>query len=365
MATAMLLEGLAEEDASVGELPSRAMGSVVRALGPSGPATLHAYVKRHVQFRPEKGEVFQSPATSLELGYGDCDDSVRLFVASARAAGYPARFVYFLQHGQPAHVAAQVKVEGRWHWAECTVDAYFGEHPFDAARRLGMKRPDMSGEAVTLTGAPLGRTMGSMGSLVSKVKTPVTAQALAGALYNAWSGVFGTDPNPTAILILVAQSALETGLWAYCYNFNLGNVHAWSGWSGDTFSGTDQNASGGSYTTPFVSFSSLQAGAAFWLGRFKAQWGAAMSEAESGDIQGFAQALYDAHYYTGISGTAAQRVAAYASGIQKNYDAFVAQGIEPGGLNPASTPGPGSAVGPLLVAIAFGVGAAFARSGLV
>lgn len=192
MATARLLELLSNTDEAVGELPL----SLIQLAERRGPAALHAYVKRAVRFRPEKGEVFQSPGTTLALGYGDCDDSARLLVAAARAAGYPAELVYFLQGGQPAHVTAVV--DGRW--AEATVDARYGEHPFAACCRLGRKRPDMNGMAVLLSGGSV--SMGAMTALPSSLGPDFPA------ILAQLSEKIGADPLDV-LKLLLSESGLQ------------------------------------------------------------------------------------------------------------------------------------------------------------
>jgi hypothetical protein len=217
MATATLLEGLTTQDYCVGQVP------LLRGT----PAELHAFVQRRVRFVPEEVETFQSPAATLALGYGDCDDSARALVAIAERAGYPARLVYFLQDGQPAHVCAQIKVPrgsaGRartgavrppqeWGWAETTVAARFGEHPFAAMNRLRLRRSDMSGTpyilrrgmAVPLAIAPRGGTMRGMGQLPANLGPdfPSTLASLSASI--------GADPLDILALLLSESSLVPS-----------------------------------------------------------------------------------------------------------------------------------------------------------
>lgn len=57
-------------------------------------------------------------------------------------------------------------------------------------------------------------------------RTPVSAQEVLNALAQACVTYFHNDPNPTALLVLLAQSAGETGWWGQMWNNNLGNYKA-------------------------------------------------------------------------------------------------------------------------------------------
>lgn len=51
-----------------------------------------AWVKKHIEFRGENAETLQSPAVTLELGAGDCDDHSTLIAALLRSLGYNVQF---------------------------------------------------------------------------------------------------------------------------------------------------------------------------------------------------------------------------------------------------------------------------------
>ena len=64
MASAILLELLACDDASLGEIPA----SIVDWTRVHGPRALHARIKRSVRYRDESVETFASPAVTLADG---------------------------------------------------------------------------------------------------------------------------------------------------------------------------------------------------------------------------------------------------------------------------------------------------------
>lgn len=157
---ARLLLAMAEEDArtpGAHELAAR-----IRAEHPSDLDFAQAVQRfgQRVPFVREKGEVFQSGALTLARGAGDCDDHFRLVYAVARAGGLRGALA-LTHHGAdappgkqgPTHAVAQLCVGGRCEWAETTVAARWGEHPFAAARRLGLlsERDDVAREVRVMT----------------------------------------------------------------------------------------------------------------------------------------------------------------------------------------------------------------------
>ncbi len=160
-AAARYLLALAEEDARTAG--ARAIAGWLRRLHPSDDdfaRALHAFVKKNVRFVREKGEVFQNGGFTLRIGYGDCDDHFRLLHAIARAGGLPSALA-LLHHGEdappemkgPSHAVAVLGLPNGWEWAETTVGAQLGEHPFDAAIRLGLlqARGDLAREVRFMT----------------------------------------------------------------------------------------------------------------------------------------------------------------------------------------------------------------------
>jgi transglutaminase-like putative cysteine protease len=131
----------AERDPVVIHL-ARTARAEIEKLHPEDPkwataAALHQFVKTNVRFVPEAGELFQPSDYTLKVGIGDCDDSARLLVALLRAAGLQARLMTL--GAPPTHVSAGFHHDQvGWVWLETTIDARPGEHPLNAARRLGV-----------------------------------------------------------------------------------------------------------------------------------------------------------------------------------------------------------------------------------
>ena len=319
LATATLLEGLTAGDATA-DPPDPSLVLAIQSAGELAPQAAHAYVLEHVRFRAEEVETFARPSATLRAGAGDCDDSERVLVSLARACGIGARYVYFLQGGQPAHVTAQLQgLDGAWRWAETTIPARFGEHPFAAMRRLGMTRADLDGVPILLhdgRAVPLTSAGGiMMGDLVDRIATPITAQTLLDALAAAWPSAVGGSPGQ-ALQVLVAQSAFETGAWAAVWNYNLGNVK----YTGNTdyFTMTASEGSGASTTyvaSEWRSYPTLAAGAAAWLAFLAANYSAALGYAEQGDVANFVASLKSSGYFTGDASD-------YTAGVQRYYTEY-------------------------------------------
>lgn len=367
LSTAILLSALTAEDGASDPFDPKLV-LAIRSAGILAAPTAHRYVQSRVKFREEEPETFATPSVTLRDGVGDCDDSERVLVSLARAAHIPARLVFFLQDGIPAHASAQLWSAGAWQWAETTIPARFAEHPFDAMTRLGLGRPDLDGTPIVLengravplaqatgrgqgmgtlrTQAPRGRmslgdlatpargrprTLRAIRGLVPRVKTPVTAQDVANAIAEVWPSVVAGDPG-SAIGVLVAQSAFETGNWSSIWNYNVGNVAATSG---DFFQMTANPAPGvTSAQAPHTwrSYDTLTAAVMDWLTIFVQGYPQALGNAVAGNIPGFVAGLWQgwgrgAHYFQGDDTAFAE----YLAGVQARYAVY-------GGTTPNGTP---------------------------
>lgn len=180
-AAARMLTALAESDVLRPDVQQIAL--MLRVAAPSDDAfarAVQAFVKANVAFVREKGEVFTGPAVTLGAGFGDCDDHARLVYAVAKAGGIPARMALLYRRGAPgpSHAVAQLGVSGAWWWAETTVDALFGEQPFDAAKRLGLlgERQDIATEVQTMSDKDLPPAPKTLRSTAQQIRAD--AQAL-------------------------------------------------------------------------------------------------------------------------------------------------------------------------------------------
>lgn len=174
------------------------------------------------------------------------------------------------------------------------------------------------------------------------VLTPITAVELAGALVAAWRSLFDAMPARASVLILVAQSAHETGRWRATHCFNIGNVKSREGDGRDYTMFRCREVVGGKTVffdpphpaTRFRAFRTLGEGAIDHLGflRGSKRYADAWSEIEAGHPYGFAEALKRGGYYT-------DPVAIYARALGlffAEFDRALPAELEPPALDDAT-----------------------------
>ena len=148
-----------------------------------------------------------------------------------------------------------------------------------------------------------------MAEHLPNVITPITAAELASALVAAWRSLFAVMPARGSILVLMAQSAHETGKWKkglHC--FNIGNVKSrvddgrdWTMFRvRERENGKDVYYDPPHPATRFRAFRTLAEGAIDHLGflRGSKRYADAWGEIENGAPHGFAEALKAGGYYT-------------------------------------------------------------------
>jgi hypothetical protein len=160
---------------------------------------------------------------------------------------------------------------------------------------------------------------GTSGGSVPAVRTQVSIADMHSAMSNAWTEAVGVEPTDMSVLTLMAQWALETGNGASMYNFNVGNFKS-AGSNGSPAGSyfplpTTENIGGVTQhvTANFASYDSLAAGVKAYLQAMHGHFGSAWPDVLTGDLDAFAQHLYDKHYYTGIP---PNPVETYAAGLK-------------------------------------------------
>ena len=187
-------------------------------------------------------------------------------------------------------------------------------------------------------------------SELAATKTPISVVDLESALHAAWADKFGTPPPTNAVEVLMSQSALETGAWAKCIAFNLGNIKSPHGADGDwCFFTTHETLSTeaaqrvAAASTPsapahlvsptdvvleprhpgcrFRAFSTLAAGARWYLDFLAAHEATAWPAVLAGDPFAFSHALKLHGYYTADEAT-------YTAGVVRFFDAYGLPGLK-------------------------------------
>lgn len=142
--------------------------------------------------------------------------------------------------------------------------------------------------------------------MLEAVKTPITPLDVARALRAAWLRLFEVIPADQCIAVLMAQSALETGRWKSCWNYNLGNIKGGGKWQGDTCQFRCNEVIKGKVEwfepphpqTTFRAYPTLTDAAADYLWLLRRRFSGAWNYILNGDPVGFSQALKRQNYYT-------------------------------------------------------------------
>lgn len=132
-------------------------------------------------------------------------------------------------------------------------------------------------------------------------RTPVTRTEIRGAIAKAHEKITGKAPTKALLDTLTAQASLETASGASMYNYNFGGIKGGAPGTNETaklrtkevYDGKEVEVRDG-----FRAYRSLDAGAEDYVRLMKSRFGAAVDRAEAGDVNGFAHALKQAHYYT-------------------------------------------------------------------
>jgi hypothetical protein len=178
-----------------------------------------AWVKRNIEFRGENAETLQSPAVTLQLRAGDCDDHSMLIAAMVKSLGYQVQFktvaTQRMSPGQFSHVYVIVrdKRTGQWVPLDSTVPNSFAgwEPPMiyrsRTYRGMGDDQPTYQ-PLVAAPPAPAG--LGPKAQFAYNLTAPLT-QAFASQIAH------GTTPSASATanlnLGLGGASGLPTWVW--------------------------------------------------------------------------------------------------------------------------------------------------------
>lgn len=143
-----------------------------------------------------------------------------------------------------------------------------------------------------------------MGIFVDNQLTQLAPTEAAGALSDGYLKVTGRRPTWAILLLLIAQSALETGNWQFIHNFNFGNVRGESPdglytsfKAGEVENGKEVTLEAGDPRNKFRAYRTAADGAADYIRalRDKPHWWAGL---HTGTIDGFIKGLttYPAYF---------------------------------------------------------------------
>lgn len=174
--------------------------------------------------------------------------------------------------------------------------------------------------------------------VVPALPTIATARDIATALRDVWEEATLSDGT---IPLLLAQSALETGHWKQCWNWNLGNSKAGKGWTGEIC----QYPCGENFIVEkmsveikfrpparacsFQSFRTLEDGARNYLTLLQKRFAPAWHAVVSGDATAFVRRIKAMNYFTGPiddwTDSKGKRQLGYLSSVQSLQRRFLAE----------------------------------------
>ena len=115
----------------VRNLPQYDLNGEVRAL--------HAFVRDSIRYTSDiRGvELLQTPAATLQLGVGDCDDKSTLLASLLESIGRPTRFVAvaIAPSNDFTHVLVETRLGTKWVPLETIKDVDVGWYPQNVTRR--------------------------------------------------------------------------------------------------------------------------------------------------------------------------------------------------------------------------------------
>jgi mannosyl-glycoprotein endo-beta-N-acetylglucosaminidase len=120
------------------------------------------------------------------------------------------------------------------------------------------------------------------------------------ALTRALESATGRRPNARTVDVLAAQVALETARGNTMYNFNFGGIKGASP-QGETANYMTREVVGGrdvQLRQGFRAYASLDEGARDYVAVLRTRFPQAYAQAVAGNVDGFAHALKESHYYT-------------------------------------------------------------------
>ena len=131
-------------------------------------------------------------------------------------------------------------------------------------------------------------------------RTPASMSDIRAALSRALESATGQRPNGRTLDVLSAQVSLETARGDAMYNYNFGGIKGASP-SGETANYMTREVYGGhevALKQGFRAYSSLDEGARDYVSVLRARFPQAYAQAMNGNVDGFAHALKQSHYYT-------------------------------------------------------------------
>lgn len=149
-------------------------------------------------------------------------------------------------------------------------------------------------------GTPIFQSARTGAQDVAATRTPVSQSEIRAALGRAYHQLNGRPASSTTLDVLTAQASLETGRGSQMYNYNFGGIKGASPTGQTAHYMTREVVAGNSVhiAQGFRAYRTLDEGAVDYVSTLQSRFGGAMTQAERGNLDGFAVSLKDAGYYT-------------------------------------------------------------------
>ncbi|MGA7122585.1 MAG: glucosaminidase domain-containing protein [Polyangiaceae bacterium] len=135
---------------------------------------------------------------------------------------------------------------------------------------------------------------------VQAERTPASMGEIRAAIGRALEAATGRRPNGRTVDVLAAQVSLETAHGQSMFNFNFGGIKGASQ-RGETANYLTREVLGGhevQLQQGFRAYGSLDEGARDYISVLSAHFPQAYAQAAAGNVDGFAHALKQSHYFT-------------------------------------------------------------------
>lgn len=135
---------------------------------------IYSWVKNRIRYvrDPQVIETVQSPAVTLKIKAGDCDDHAGLVAGMALSVGLTPRFVVVgTGHNTFSHIYPEININGEWTPADTTIRL-----PFGKAVRLPAKK------TYNFEGEPMGYSLGA--AALPRVNPNMLAPKIKGAVFS-------------------------------------------------------------------------------------------------------------------------------------------------------------------------------------
>ncbi len=176
-------------------------------------------------------------------------------------------------------------------------------------------------------------------------KTTLTRDEARGHVSRCFAELFGRNPEPQELALLLAQSEHETEAWQRMPNFNWAGIKAFKSWqsAGKDFrvlmTTEGKGADAKRVPQPFRAYNSAAEGCKDWLSVLARLWPTAIAVARSGDATRFVAALkhdgVKGAYFTGDTLVYTKSVEALATKWRMSL-----MGHEEPAINPEASPKP-------------------------